>query len=71
MWFKDPLTEKMAERETEKIYKYQDLAIELQRIRKVKTQVIPVVIGALATMPKTLVQWLDVVGIKAQISDLQ
>ena len=69
--FAVPYDTNVVDRETEKIDKYQDLAIELQRIWKVKTQVIPVVIGALGTMPKTLVHWLDILGIKTQISELQ
>ena len=58
-------------KEAEKIEKYQDLARELKRLWNVKTQVIPVVIGALGTMPKTLVQWLEKIGIETKISDLQ
>jgi hypothetical protein len=33
-------------KEAEKILKYKDLAIETQRMWKVKTKVIPVIIGA-------------------------
>jgi hypothetical protein len=34
-------------RETEKILKYEDLTIEIQRMGNVKTKVIPVIIGHL------------------------
>ena len=38
----------------EKIEKYQDLVREMRTIWKVKTEVIPLVIGALSTVPKEL-----------------
>ena len=38
---------------TEKILKYKDLTIEIQRMWKVKTRVIPVIIGATGTISKS------------------
>ena len=38
-------------KEKEKIDKYQDLAKELRKLWKVKTRVVPIVIGALRTIP--------------------
>jgi hypothetical protein len=42
------------EREVEKIIKYEDLTIEIQRTWKVKTKMIPVIIGATGTISKSL-----------------
>ena len=42
------------EREIDKITKYQDLGRELRRLWNVKTEIVPVVTGALASMPKDL-----------------
>ena len=40
-------------KEAEKILKYKDLTIEIQRMWKVKTRVIPVIIGAIGTISKS------------------
>jgi len=40
-------------KEAEKILKYKDLAIEIQRIWNVKTKMIPVIIGATGTISKS------------------
>jgi hypothetical protein len=37
-------------KETEKILKYKDVTIEIQRMWNVKTKVIPVIIGAAGTI---------------------
>ena len=39
-------------KEAEKILKYKDLTIEIQRMRNVKPKVIPVIIGATGTISK-------------------
>jgi len=39
-------------KEAEKILKYEDLTIEIQRMWNVKTKVIPVIIGATGTISK-------------------
>ena len=46
-------------KEKEKIDKYRDLARELRKLWKVKTRVVPIVIGALGTIPKGLVGHLE------------
>jgi hypothetical protein len=43
-----PSDANIKDKETEKITKYQDLKIELQRMWNVKARVVPVVIGALS-----------------------
>ena len=40
--------------QTEKLSKYKDLEMEISRIRKVKTKILPVIIGALGTIKKGL-----------------
>ena len=41
------------EKEAEKILKYKDLTIEVERVWNVKTKVIPVIIGATGTISKS------------------
>jgi len=49
-------------KESEKIGKYQDLALELTRLWKTSTKVIPIVIGALGASNKT-VDWMALLGV--------
>ena len=49
----DPRT---SNKETEKVQKYQDLAIELRRLWKMPVEVVPIVIGALGTLNSLKVQ---------------
>ena len=41
------------EKETEKILKYKDLTIEIQRVWNVRTKVIPVIIGTTGIVSKS------------------
>ena len=43
----------MIKKEAEKILKYKDLTIEIQRMWKVKPRVIPAIIGATGTISKS------------------
>ena len=45
--------------ETEKILKYKDLTIDIERVWKVKTSVIPVIIGATGTIPKSFSKYVS------------
>ena len=54
----------MKEKENEKVQKYQDLAREL---RKVKVKVVPVVVGALGTIPKALEKHIKEIGTSVRV----
>jgi hypothetical protein len=45
--------QKCDQKEAEKILKYKDLTIEIQRMWNVKTKVIPIIIGATGTISKS------------------
>jgi hypothetical protein len=45
--------------EAEKILKYKDLTIEIQRMWNVKTKVIPVTIGVTGTFPKSFRKYMS------------
>ena len=62
----------LANKEKEKIEKYQDLRRELQRIWKCSdVKIIPVIIGALGTLPKCLPKWLRALNMTCDIELLQ
>ena len=48
----------------EKIEKYQDLVREMRKMWKVKTEITPLVISALRTVPKEIETHLDKTGVK-------
>jgi hypothetical protein len=58
-------------KEAEKILKYKDLIIEIQRVWNVKTQVMPVIIGATGTISKSFRKYLSSVPGKHDIKELQ
>jgi len=49
-----PADARVEEKGQKKMDRYQDLARELKRLWKVETKVIPIVVGALGTVPKGL-----------------
>ena len=51
------------QKEQEKIQKYQDLKVEVERLWERKANVVPVVIGALGAIPKGLTKHLKTLGI--------
>lgn len=64
--FSVPCDANVAKKEKEKISKYKDLATEVARMNAVKVEVVPVVIGALGTVPKGLMRWLKRIGIEQE-----
>ena len=69
--FAVPFDTRIRDKEAEKVLKYQDLAREVSKLWKVKAQVIPVVIGALGSMPETLDDWLKKIGIETKKNEIQ
>jgi hypothetical protein len=58
-------------KEAEKIIKYKDLTTEIQRMWNVKTQVMPVIVGATGTISKSFRKYLSSVRGKHDIKELQ
>ena len=61
----------VASKENEKVQKYQDLARELRKLWQVKVKVVPVVVGALGTIPKALEKHLKEIGTSVRVELLQ
>jgi hypothetical protein len=59
------------EKEAVKILEYKDLTIEIQRMWNVKTNVIPVIIGATETISKSFRKYLSIVSGKHEIRKVQ
>jgi hypothetical protein len=59
------------QKESEKILKYKDLTIEIQRMWNVKTRVIPVIIGANGTISKSLRKYVSTVPGNREVRELQ
>ena len=58
-------------KEAEKIIKYKDLTIEIQRMWNVKTKVIPVIIGASGIISKSLRKYVSNIPEKHEVKELQ
>ena len=58
-------------KETEKILKYKDLKIEIQRMWNVKTRVIPVIIGATGTISKSFRKYVSNIPGNHEVKKLQ
>jgi enolase len=58
-------------KEAEKILKYKDLTIEIQRMWNVKTKVIPVIIGATGTISKTFRKYVSNITGTHEVKELQ
>ena len=75
VWLVDvaiPGDSRIQQKEVEKITKYQDLKIEVERLWERKATVVPVVIGALRAIPRDLKKHLNTLGLdKITPSQLQ
>ena len=58
-------------KEAEKILKYKDLTIEIQRMWNVKTRVIPVIIGATGTISKSFRKYVSDIPGNHDVKELQ
>ena len=65
--FSVPLDQNVKSKEDDKLTRYGPLAGEVGRIHKVRTEIIPIVIGALGTVPKRLPKYIASLGIKPVI----
>jgi len=61
----------MIKKETEKILKYKDLTIEIQRTWNVKTKAKPVIIGATVTISKSFRKYVSNIPGKHEVKELQ
>ena len=61
----------MIKKEAEKVLKYKDLTIEIQRMWNVKTNVIPVIIGATGTISKTFRKYVSNIPGTHEVKELQ
>ena len=61
----------MIKKDAEKILKYKDLTIEIQCMWKIKTRVIPVIIGATATISKSLRKYISNIPGNHEVKELQ
>ena len=71
MDFAVPADHRVKVKESEKIDKYLDLARELKKIWNMRVKVVPIVIGALGTVPKGLERSLDELEIRGRIETIQ
>jgi len=58
-------------KEAEKILKYKDLTIEIQRMWNVTTKVIPIIIGATGTISKSFRKYVSNISGKHEVKELQ
>jgi hypothetical protein len=58
-------------KEAERILKYKDLTIEIQRMWKVKTRVIPVIIGATGVISKSFRKYISNIPGNHEVKELQ
>ena len=61
----------LTNKKNEKLQKYQELRVEISRLWNKRTTIIPIIIGALGSVPNDLKKQLDSLGIKYSLSILQ
>jgi len=61
----------LIKRAAEKILKFKDLTIEIERMWNVKTNVIPVIIGATGTISKSFREYVSNIRGKHEVKELQ
>ena len=61
----------MIKKEAQKILKYKDVTIEIQRMWNVKTKMIPVIIGASGTISKSFRKYVSNIPGKHEVKKLQ
>ena len=66
-----PADQNIADKEWEKISKYSELKLEIMRLWNVKAKVIPIVVGALGSIPKKLKEHLKSLGLPGDIHCIQ
>ena len=66
-----PADRKVVEKEEEKIEKYRDLAGEVAKLWNVRVKIIPVVIGALGTIPNDLEERINEMRISLKTAQIQ
>ena len=66
-----PTDKNISTKVTEKLSKYKDLEIEIERMWGMKTKTIPVVIGALGVIKKGSKKYLDDISANIRLQDLQ
>jgi hypothetical protein len=66
-----PEDRNVIKKKAEKILKYKDLTIEIQRMWIVKTRVIPVIIGATGTISKSLIKYVSTIPGNHEVKELQ
>ena len=67
-----PFDTRIIEKEREKVDRYQDLKWELKRIWQCNdVQVVPIIIGALGTVSKSLKKWLERISLNIYFGTLQ
>ena len=69
--FSVPLDSNVAIKEDQKITAYEPLAREINKMYHVRTEVIPIIIGALGTVPKRLGNYMEKLGIPDVIDSMQ
>jgi len=60
----------VSKKETERIVKYKDLTIEIQRMWNVKAKVLPVIIGATGTISKLFRKYVSNIPGKHEVKEL-